>query len=106
MYRVRDFDLVTVSTNMPEEKAGVLKMLEKQHASSRNLLFGLDDTYALQAAFDPKWKTGVPYTVLIAPGGKILYEHQGDIDFLELRRTILANMPADYIGFQKYWTTE
>jgi peroxiredoxin len=104
MYRVRDFDLVTVSTNMPDEKAGVLKMLEKQHASSRNLLFGSEDTYALQAAFDPKWKAGVPYTVLIAPGGKILYERQGDIDFLELRRTILANMPADYIGFQKYWT--
>ena len=104
MYRVRDFDLVTVSTNMPDEKAGVLKMLEKQHASSRNLLFGSDDTYALQAAFDPRWKAGVPYTVLIAPGGRILYERQGDIDFLELRRTILANMPADYIGFQKYWT--
>jgi peroxiredoxin len=104
MYRVRDFDLVTVSTNMPDEKAGVLKMLEKQHASSRNLLFGSDDTYALQAAFDPKWKAGVPYTVLIAPGGKILYERQGDIDFLELRRTILRNMPADYIGFQNYWT--
>jgi thiol-disulfide isomerase/thioredoxin len=106
MYRVRDFDLVTVSTNMPDEKAGVLKMLLKQHASSQNLLFASDDTYSLQAAFDPKWKTGVPYTVLIAPGGKILYERQGDIDFLELRRTILANMPADYIGFQKYWTLE
>ena len=106
MYRVRDFDLVTVSTNMPDEKAGVLKMLEKQHASSRNLLFGSDDTYALQAAFDSKWKAGVPYTVLIAPGGKILYERQGDIDFLELRRTILRNMPADYIGFQNYWTRE
>jgi peroxiredoxin len=104
MYRVRDFDLVTVSTNMPDEKAGVLKMLEKQHASSRNLLFGSDDTYALQAAFDSKWKAGVPYTVVIAPGGKILYERQGDIDFLELRRTILRNMPADYIGFQNYWT--
>ncbi len=106
MYRVRDFELVTVSTNMPDEQAGVLKMLEKQHASSRNLLFGSEDTYAMQAAFDPKWKTGVPYTVLIAPGGKILYERQGDIDFLELRRTILANMPADYIGFQKYWKLE
>src|SRR5580692_4896679 len=103
MYRVRDFDLVTVSTNMPDERAGVQRMLEKQHASSRNLLFGSDDTYAMQAAFDPKWKTGVPYMVLIAPGGKILYEHQGDIDFLELRRTILANMTADYIGFQNYW---
>ena len=104
MYRVRSFDLVTVSTNMPDEKNGVLEMLEKQHASSRNLLFGSDDTYALQAAFDPKWKSAVPYTVLIAPGGKIVYEHQGDVDFLELRRTILANLRADYIGFQNYWT--
>jgi len=104
MYRVRSFDLVTVSTNMPDEKNGVLEMLEKQHASSRNLLFGSEDTYGLQAAFDPKWKSAVPYTVLIAPGGKIVYEHQGDVDFLELRRTILANLRADYIGFQNYWT--
>jgi peroxiredoxin len=106
MYRVRDFELVTVSTNTPDEKAGVMKMLEKQHASSRNLLFGSDDTYALQAAFNPKWTSAVPYTVLISPSGAILYESQGDLDFLELRRTILANMPAGYIGFQKYWTTK
>ncbi len=106
MYRVRDFDMVTVSTNMPDEKPGVLRMLEKQHASSRNLLFGSNDTYGLQAAFNPEWKSAVPYTVLIAPDGKLVYERQGDIDFLELRRTILANMPADYIGFQKYWKVE
>ena len=106
MYRVRDFELVTVSTNMPDEKADVMKMLEKQHASSRNLLFGSDDTYALQAAFNPKWKSAVPYTVLISPSGTIVYESQGDVDFLELRRTILANMHAGYIGFQKYWTTK
>ena len=104
MYRMRDFDLVTVSTNMPDEKTGVLKMLEKQHASTRNLLFGSTDTYALQAAFDPAWHSAVPYTVLIAPAGKIVYEKRGDIDFLELRRNILANMPGDYAGFQKYWT--
>jgi hypothetical protein len=24
---------------------------------------------------------------------------------LELRRTILANLPSDYIGFDKYWQT-
>jgi len=106
MYRVRDFDLVTVSTNMPDERDGVLRMLEKQHASSRNLLFGSDDTYALQTAFDPNWKSAVPYTVLIAPDGRIVYQHQGDIDFLELRRTILANLRAGYIGFQKYWTLQ
>ena len=104
MYRMRDFDMVTVSTNMPDEKAGVMKMLEKQHASSRNMLFGSTDMYALQAAFDPAWQSAVPYTVLIAPNGKIVYEKRGDIDFLELRRNILANMAGDYAGFQKYWT--
>ncbi len=47
MFRRRDFDLVTVSTNYPDEKAGVMKILQEQHASSRNLQFGTDDTYAL-----------------------------------------------------------
>jgi len=29
MYKVRDFDLITVSANMPDEKGGVMRMLEK-----------------------------------------------------------------------------
>src|SRR6185437_7873560 len=56
MYRLRDFDMVTVSTNMPDEKAGVIKRLEQLHASGRNLLFGSTDTDAMEAAFDPEWQ--------------------------------------------------
>lgn len=104
MFRGRDFDLVTVATNLPDERAGVLKALEKQHASSRNLQFASDDTYAMQAAFDAKWEAGVPFTVLLAPGGKVLYQNQGEVDILELRRVILANLPdPDYIGHRAYW---
>jgi thiol-disulfide isomerase/thioredoxin len=107
MYRLRDFDFVTVATNMPDEKAGVLKMLNRQHASSRNLLFASDDTYAMQAAFDPKWESGVPFTVLISPDGKVLYQEQGEVDVLKLRRIILANLPdSDYIGHRAYWATK
>jgi peroxiredoxin len=103
MYKVRDFDLVTVSANMPDEQPGVMRLLEKKHATSRNLLFASDDTAALQAAFDPTWQSAVPYTVLIDADGKILYKKLGSIDILELRRTILANLPSDYIGFNQYW---
>jgi peroxiredoxin len=103
MYKVRDFDLVTVAANMPDEKNSVLKMLEKKHATSRNLLFASDDTAALQKAFDPTWESAVPYTVLIDTDGKILYKRIGTVDMLELRRTILAYLPSDYIGFNKYW---
>ena len=80
MFRRRDFDLVTVSTNYPDEKTGVMKTLQAQHASSRNLQFASDDTYALQAAFDAKWDAGVPFTMVIAPGGKVLYQKQGEVD--------------------------
>lgn len=105
MYGARDFDLVTVSANMPDEKPSVLRLLEKKHATSRNLLFASDDTAALQAAFDPKWQSAVPYTVLLGPNGKVLYSTLGSVDLLELRRKILAAMPSDYIGFNQYWTT-
>ena len=103
MYKVRDLDLVTVAANMPDEQPSVMRMLEKKHATSRNLLFASDDTAALQAAFDPTWQSAVPYTVLIASDGTILYKRLGNVDILELRRTILANLPSDYIGFNQYW---
>jgi peroxiredoxin len=103
MYSVRDFDLVTVAANMPDEKPSVMRLLEKMHATSRNFLFDSNDTAALQAAFDPAWGSAVPYTVLIAPDGKVLYQRQGSVDILELRRTILANLPSDYEGFNRYW---
>jgi peroxiredoxin len=103
MYKNRDLELITVAANMPDEKNSVLKMLDKQHATSRNLLFATNDTAALQAAFDPTWESAVPYTVLIDPSGKVLYKNLGTVDMLELRRTILANLPSDYIGFNQYW---
>jgi peroxiredoxin len=105
MYTDRDFELVTVSANMPEETAGVLRFLEKKHATSRNLIFASDDTATLQAAFDPAWQSAVPYTVLIGADGKVLYRNLGSVDLLELRRKILAAVPAEYIGFSQYWSS-
>ncbi|HXM98848.1 MAG TPA: redoxin family protein [Candidatus Dormibacteraeota bacterium] len=106
MYSVRDLAYVTVATNMPDEKEGVLRMLKNMHSTSRNLLFASQDTAALQTAFDPKWESAVPYTVLLAPNGNVLYRKLGPVDILELRRKILANLPSDYTGFNKYWMSE
>jgi peroxiredoxin len=105
MYRTRDFVFVTVSGNTPVERPSVMKFLENQHATSRNLLFASADTHALQAAFEAKWDSALPYTVLIAPDGRMLYRREGEIDLLELRRTILANLETDYPGFREYWVT-
>jgi len=103
MYGDRDLSLVTVSVNMPDEQASVLRFLQKKHATSRNLLFDSTDTVTLQQAFDPTWDSPVPYTVLLSGDGKILYKQMGSVDILELRRTILANVAAEYSGFSEYW---
>jgi peroxiredoxin len=103
MYQDRDFSLVTVSANTPDEKAAVIRFLEKKHATSKNLLFDSDDTTAHQKAFDPAWDSAVPYTVLLSADGKVLYREMGTVDIIKLRRTILANLPAAYIGFSRYW---
>jgi thiol-disulfide isomerase/thioredoxin len=107
MYRHRPFDLVTVSINYPDEKQGVLSVLQKQHATNQNLLFGSTDTYALMASFDQNWTGAVPYTMLIGPDGEVVYKCQGSIDPLDVRRLIIANLPDDsYKGHQAYWKTK
>lgn len=105
MYLSREFSLVTVSTNAPDERPAVLKFLEKQHATSRNLLFASPDVHALQVAFGAKWDPALPYTMLIAPDGKVLYRREGEVDIFDLRRIILANLEIDYPGFREYWVT-
>jgi hypothetical protein len=41
---------------------------------------------------------------VIAPGGKVLYQKQGEVDILEVRRAILANLENEtYVGHPGYW---
>jgi peroxiredoxin len=105
MYRLRAFDFVTVATDPPDHAPAVLAYLKKQYASSTNKQFASADVAGLQAAWGARWKPGTPYTAVIGTDGKVLYEKEGKIDILEVRRTILASMPdtKSYIGQQAYW---
>jgi peroxiredoxin len=108
MYRGRDLAMVTVSENDPDEKDGVIEFLKQQHASTTNMEFSLSDVYAMQESFDHMMGAAVPFTVLIAPNGDILYQEQGDVTILALRRAILASLPdtKDYPGLQAYWSAQ
>ncbi len=95
MYRHRTFEFVSVSANFPDEQKEVLQFLRKEQASNRNLLFAGTDKYKLMEAFDPDWNAALPYTMLIAPGGEVLYKVQGSPDMLKLRRTIVRSLKED-----------
>lgn len=104
MYQKRTFDLVTVSTNYPDEQASVLKVLQEERAVTKNYIFGTMDPYQLIGAFDKTWTGGVPFTMVIGTNGEVLYKSLGTIDVLEIRRTLLKYFPDDqYMGQHSYW---
>ena len=91
MYRGRDFEFVSVSADNPANKEKVLKFLQKQQASNKNYLFSLDDKYKLIELIDPKWQGALPYTILVEPGGKIVYAKQSTIDPDEMKKMVVGN---------------
>ena len=104
-YRSREFEFVTVSLNTPQERTSVMRFLEEHHSAVRNLLIDSEDVYAMQAAFDARWESGVPFTIVIAPDGTEIYRVEGEADILALRRRILGHLPdaGMFAGNTEYW---
>ncbi len=96
MYRKRNFELVTISMDDVAKKADALKTLTELHVAATNYLFGADDRDAFANALDKEWPGPLPYTVLIAPGGKILYRKSGAIDPLDVKRAVVAYLGRTY----------
>lgn len=96
MYRKREFEMITISADSPGRKGAVLSLLKKQQASCRNYLFDSQDQYQLMTALDRDLLGGVPYTILIKPGGEIIYRRLGTVDPLELKKAIVGYLGRYY----------
>ena len=91
MYRGRPFEFITVSADNPENKADVLGFLKEQQASNKNFIFKNSNVYEMIEAVDPDWQGGLPYTMIIEPGGKIIYKGQNTIDPQQIKKLIVEN---------------
>ncbi len=96
MYRKRDFELITISADSPKRRNKVLSSLKKQQVSSKNLQYDSEDEYELMAAVDKDLLGGIPYTILIQPGGKVIYRKIGMIDPLEVKKAIVGYLGRYY----------
>jgi peroxiredoxin len=107
----RDFELVTISMDDPKMLPQAKKFLENQHAvpsnrlkrllaaegrETANFIYTEASSDALVKALDPEWPGPLPHTVLIAPGGKILYRHNGPIDPAEVLQKIIEALGPYY----------
>ncbi len=93
MYRHRSFRLVTLSMDEPEKKDAPLKVLREKHVAAENYIVTIKDRDKFADLLDKDWTGPLPHTLLIAPGGKVLYRKTGAIDALAVKRAI-----ADHLG--------
>jgi len=90
MYRHRDVEVITISSDSLDVKEKVLSLLKEKQASFNNYQFNVDNNDQLIDAVDKEWPGAIPYTLLITPEGKIIHRQMGEIDPLELRKAIVG----------------
>ncbi|MFB9843502.1 redoxin family protein [Mucilaginibacter ginsenosidivorans] len=91
MYRDRDFKMITISSDALKDRDKALAFLEKKQSSSLNYIYTGDSKYKLIESIDPKWQGALPYTILVEPGGKIVYAKEGKVNADSLKQAIINN---------------
>jgi peroxiredoxin len=110
-FSLRDFELITVSTDDPSDAAKVKAFLEKKGSApgdqikrsikaegrkTNSYLYRGADLNEFMKVLDPEWPGGIPHSVLVAPDGKILWRHNGPVNGDELRAKVLEYMGVYY----------
>lgn len=92
MYMGRDFEMYTISTDRLNIRDKVHEFLQKKEAAiNNNFIFESENRYDLIENLDPKWQGEIPYTIIVEPGGKIVYRSSGGLKFFELRKAIVEH---------------
>jgi hypothetical protein len=107
---MRDFELVSISLDKAEDKdkaaaflykqaAGMSKKVEntvKKEGRSTNHYLFTGSTDDLAATLDKDMPGPIPHTILVAPGGEIVWRHNGPINRLETVNAILDKLNRFY----------
>ncbi len=115
-FGLRDFEMITISTDDPADIKKAKAFLEKQGAglmdklkptlkaegrTTNSYLYTGADMGELMKVLDPDWPGAIPHTVLVSADGKIVWRHNGPVDGDELRAKILEHMGAFYVPAAK-----
>jgi peroxiredoxin len=72
------------------------KSLAREGRATNNCLYQESGMDALIKALDPEWTGPEPHTILVAPGGRIVFRHTGVIGEAELLEKVIAEMTPYY----------
>jgi thiol-disulfide isomerase/thioredoxin len=93
-FRIRQFEMVTISADSPDDEATVRDFLGKKHASMKNYIIPAEKKDAFFDALDPAtvWKGELPYTLIVNEKGEVVYREHGALSFLKMRRAIVPEL--------------
>lgn len=96
MYRKRNFQMITISLDEAGDQEAALKTLKEKKVATTNYISKVDSKDKFADLLDKEWQGPIPYTLLIAPGGKVLYRKEGPFDPLTVRRAIVDQLGRTY----------
>ena len=85
-----------IGADAPDKKDAALKVLREQKVAATNHVVRTPDRDRFADLLDKAWAGPLPHTLVIAPGGKVLYRKTGGIDPLEVRRAIVDQLGRTY----------
>ena len=92
MYGQRNFEVVSVSADKLSVGEKVKAFLSEHQAAFPNYIYSGEDQQAFINSIDPHWQGNLPYTMLLAPGGEVVYRHAGIIDPLEVKQAVVKEL--------------
>lgn len=111
-FGLRNFELISISMDDPKTLPDVKAFLEKHNAivpaklkaslkeegrKGNAYVFNEASSDALIQALDAEWPGPIPHTLVVAPGGEVIFRHNGIVDGDELRAKILEHMGRFYV---------
>ncbi len=92
MYGQRNFEMVSLSIDKPSLEENVKSFLVEHQAAFPNYIYQGEVQEAFLNTIDSLRQVVLPHTMLVAPGGKVVYRHNGLIDPLEVKRAIVNEL--------------
>ena len=107
-FETRGVELITISADNIRLKKRALKFLQGAHCAvtdriaktlskegrtTNNYIASVKDQDEFFDAIDKEWNGALPFTLIIAPGGKILHKIADEIDPMDIKKKLV-----DYLG--------
>jgi thiol-disulfide isomerase/thioredoxin len=106
-FQTRPVEFISISIDPVDQRPAVEKFLKSRFAAipdsvaksfaeeglvSNNYHWTAGNLDTMAQIIDSEWSGALPHTVLLAPGGEILWRYTGEVDVFEVRKQLLKRL--------------